>query len=267
VTLDSKLALAGKVLEAVVVALLIYRRAWRNLPLFFAYSIWSLLSGCTNDLVMHYAPKAYFNTYFINNIIDSVLQFCVLVEVAWSVFRPFRASLPRQTVWILGLFLVIAGAAVWPFAKAPAFAHLPLQWQYMGRFEQTDAILRVLIFLILAGCSQLLSIGWRDRELQIATGMGFYSLVALAITALQAYLGVAQQNHLQHFKQLDQFLVASYIGSLAYWSYSFAQKTAERREFSPQMQGMLLAVAGAARGTRIALTGSSSGKSRSGRDL
>ena len=91
-TLDSKLALAGKVLEAVVVALLIYRRAWRNLPLFFAYSIWSLLSGCTNDLVMHYAPKAYFNTYFINNIIDSVLQFCVLVEVAWSVFRPFRAS-------------------------------------------------------------------------------------------------------------------------------------------------------------------------------
>jgi len=41
---------------------------------------------------------------------------------------------------------------------------------------------------------------------------------------------------------------------------SFAQKEAERREFSPQMQGLLLAVAGSARSTRIALTGSGPGK-------
>jgi hypothetical protein len=125
----------------------------------------------------------------------------------------------------------------------------------------------VVIFLILAGCSQLLSIGWRDRELQIATGMGFYSLVGLAVAGLQAHLGIAQQNHLQHFKELDQLLVAGYIGSLAYWVFSFAQKEAVRREFSPQMQGLLLAVAGVARGSRVSLTNSSSGKSRSGRDL
>lgn len=253
--------------EVAVAGLLVARRAWRTLPVFLLYSIWTLAADLTDYAVLHYDKPAYFNVYFFTKIVDSVLQFSVLVELAWSVFRPFRASLPRQTFWVLGLLLVIAGAAVWPFAKDPAFARLPFQWQLMGRFEQTDSILRVLIFLALAGCSQLLSIGWRDRELQIATGMGFYSLVALAITALQAHLNVAQQSHLQHYKELDQLLVASYIGSLAYWVFSFAQKEAERREFSPQMQGLLLAVAGAARSSRISLAGSSTGKSRTGRDL
>ena len=265
--LDSALSLAGIILGTAVVALLFYRRAWRNLPCFCAYCTWSLLDGCVDYLVLHYARSAYFNFYFVGNIIDSVLQFCVLVELAWAVFRPFRASLPRHTFWVLGLFLAIAGAAVWPFAKDPAFARLPFQWQLMGRLEQTDSILRVIVFLVLAGCSQMLSIGWRDRELQIATGMGFYSLVALAIAALQAHLNVGQQSHLQHYRELQQLVVVSYIGSLAYWAFSFAHQQAERREFSPQMQGLLLAVAGSARGLRIALTGSSSGKSRSDRDL
>ncbi len=225
------------------------------------------MSGVVEQLVYAHYPSSYFQTYIVVTGIDSLLQYCVLVELAWSVFRPFRASLPKHTVWFLAGFITLAGAVVWPFAKDPAFARLPFQWQLMGRFEQTDSILRVLIFLVLAGCSQLLSIGWRDRELQIATGMGFYSLVALAVTALQAHLNVAQQGHLQHYQKLNQFLVASYIGSLAYWAFSFAHKQAERREFSPQMQGLLLAVAGSARGLRIALTGSSSGKSRSDRDL
>jgi hypothetical protein len=41
---------------------------------------------------------------------------------------------------------------------------------------------------------------------------------------------------------------------LLYWTVSFAQKEAERREFTPQMRGFLLAAAGAARANRIALT-------------
>jgi hypothetical protein len=158
--------------------------------------------------------------------------------------------------------IALAGAIIWPFAKDPAFAHLNAQWQLLGRFMQTDSILRVFFFLILAGCSQLLSIGWRDRELQIATGLGFYSLVAVGVAALHAHMGPTQ-----HYIELDQLVIASYLVSLAYWAFSFAQQEAERREFSPQMQGLLLAVAGAARSSRIALSGSEPGKSRSGRDL
>jgi len=260
---NSILSVAGIAGEIAVVGLLFYRRAWRTLPFFCAYSVWSLVSDLGNNLVLHFFQGAYLNTYVVGKIVDSALQFCVLVELAWSVFRPFRASLPKQTFWVLGFMIAGAGALIWPFASSAVFAHMSHEWQMFGRLDQTVTLLRILVFLILAGCSQLLSIGWRDRELQIATGLGFYSLVAVAISAIHSHMG----SHPQHYHDLDQMLVASYIGSLAYWVFSFAQKEAVRREFSPQMQGMLLAVAGAARGSRVALTGSSSGKSRSDRDL
>ena len=47
---------------------------------------------------------------------------------------------------------------------------------------------------------------------------------------------------------------------------TFATQAAERRQFTPQMQSMLLAVAGAARNTRIALEDSSNDKSGNRRD-
>jgi hypothetical protein len=47
-----------------------------------------------------------------------------------------------------------------------------------------------------------------------------------------------------------------------YWVFCFAQKEPERREFSPQMQSMLLAVAGAARTTRLAMTDARSSEIR-----
>lgn len=60
-------------------------------------------------------------------------------------------------------------------------------------------------------------------------------------------------------RDLNQLLIASYICALIYWVYCFAQKEAERREFTPQMQNMLLAVAGVARAERSALANTSTG--------
>jgi hypothetical protein len=115
--------------------------------------------------------------------------------------------------------------------------------------QQTTSILRVLFFVLLAGCSQLLSIGWRDRELQIATGLGFFSLVSLAADILRQHMGMTE-----NFNVLNRLVTVSYICSLFYWIFSFTQKEAAPREFTPQMQSFLLAVAGTARSSRIEIT-------------
>jgi hypothetical protein len=255
--LDVTLSFAGIVIEAAVLGLLLYRRIWRILPFFFVYSAWTLFGSAVAYPVKHFFPAAYFATYFAEASLDSALQFCVLVELAWSVFRPFRASLPRHTLAGFSVFIALAGVLIWPFADSSAFAHFPLQWHLLVRLQQTVSVLRVLFFLLLAGCSQLLSIGWRDRELQVATGLGFYSLVGLSITVMHSHQGAAAQ-----YRSLDQLLVASYLCSLLYWVVSFAQRETERREFSPQMRSLLLAVAGAARTTRVALTDSPETRNR-----
>jgi hypothetical protein len=258
-SLDTFLWFAGPVSEAAVVGLLVYRRAWRLLPIFFVYSVWTLLGSLVAYAVHSHFPASYPATYWVEEGVDNALQFCVLVELAWSIFRPFRASLPRGTVWVLGILIAASGTAIWPFADSVAFAHFPTQWHLLFHLRQTVSVLRVLFFLLLAGCSQLLSIGWRDRELQVATGLGFYSLVSLTTAVLHSYQVAASQ-----YRRLDQLLVVSYVCSLLYWVVCFAQKEAERREFSPQMQSMLLAVAGAARTTRVAMADSAS--ARTGKD-
>ncbi|MGA7343319.1 MAG: hypothetical protein WBE72_18395 [Terracidiphilus sp.] len=251
---------ASIVAEAAIVALLTYRRAWRTLPFFCIYSLECLLTSVAYYTVQRTcSATTLFNFYFYENILDFALQFCVLVEVAWSVFRPYRKSLPSATVWVLGFLIAAVGAAIWPFADSAASLNITAQGHFLVHLQQNVSILRVLLFLVLAGCSQLLSIGWKDRELQVATGLGFYSLVSLSVTVWHSH-----QTSRQQYVALERLLAATYVCSLLYWVYSFAQKEAERREFSPQMQSVLLAVAGAARSTRIALADSPSAQSRKG---
>ena len=235
---------------AALVGLLLYRRVWRTLPLFFSYCIWDLLSNFCEYIIDTHHPAEHLNVFLSQTIIDSALLFCVLVELAWSVLRPVRASLPRGALVVVGVLILLAGAAIWPFAALPGLAHVTWsrQWLLLTQLQQTVSILRILFFLLLAGGSQLLSIGWRDRELQVATGLGFYSLANVAVSILQAH----QSSGLQYVR-LQELVPASFLCSLFYWLVCFSQKEAQRRAFTPQMQNVLLAMAGVSRTTRVSL--------------
>jgi hypothetical protein len=251
-SLDNTIWLAGIVTEAVVVGLLVYRRVWRLLPVFCIYCLWDVLSNIEGFAVSHFftfSNSSYILTYLIQTVIDSALQFCVLVELAWSVLRPVRGSLPRFTFVALAALILAVGAAIWPFAALAGIAQETANVRLVAHLQQTTSILRILLFLGMAGCSQLLSIGWRDRELQVATGLGVYSLVSVGVTMMQAHQSTTAQ-----YVHLNQFVVGSFLCSLLYWVFSFSQKEADRREFTPQMQNLLLAVAGVARAERSALT-------------
>lgn len=261
-TLDNVLWLAGDGATAVVVALLVFRGTFRAFPIFSAYLAWSLLSDAAAFAAIHLYSASYKSVFLVVLIIDHLFQFGVLVELSWSVLRPLRAALPRWTLPAIAALIFLVGVVIWPLATGPGLNNYPLSSRMIFHVQTTFAILRILFFLILAGCSQLLSIGWRDRELQIATGLGFYSLVSLAVWMRHTSQAVGgAQYHL-----LDQMVAVSYVCSLAYWAVCFVTKEAERREFTPQMQSLLLAMAGTARTTRIALTESSSDKNRDQRD-
>ncbi len=257
--LDNTIWLAYVLAEVVLVGLLIYKRAWRVLPFFFAYCVWDLLSNVAGFTARQYSSSNYLATYLVQTIVDSALQFCILVELAWSVLRPIRSYLPRYGPFILSALVFTVGAVIWPFAAPPGASQVSVQLQLTVHLQQTVSILRILFFLGLAGCSQLLSIGWRDRELQVATGLGLYSLVSLGATLLQI-------GHANQIRNLSEVVIASFTGAVCYWIFSFAQKAPQRREFTPQMQNLLLAVAGAARANRSALDDSSVSETRFRRD-
>jgi len=266
VTLDTELFLAGLITEAAVVSLSIYRRIFRTLPIFFAYLIWSPIADAMEYLLVRSFPSTplHPNTdlliYAVAAVIDAVFMFGVLLELSMSVLRPMRAALPRWVMPMLGLLIVGICAAIWPFAKSPGFEQLASLSRLQIHLGLTLSVLRILFFLALAGFSQLLSIGWRDRELQIATGFGIFSLASLSASLLHTSQTVGSAALNNQFHVLDQMASATYICSMIYWCVCFAQKVPERREFTPQMQSFLLAVAGNARSTRMALDHSGDAK-------
>jgi hypothetical protein len=255
--IDKVFYITGIVSEAAVVGLLLYRRAWRTLPVFFLYCTCALVSDSFAYALTIFSPKGYsIRFYFVATAIDFALQFGVLVELAWSVLRPLRAYLPRKALFVLAAVILAVGAAIWPFASLSGVAYPSNTWHLVIQLQQTVSILRILFFLVLAACSQLLSLGWRDRELQVATGFGFYSLVSLAVATVNTHHATVLQ-----FSQLSRVVVVSFLFSLAYWVFSFAQEEAERREFTPQMQSILLSLAGNAKIARTAFSESENASS------
>jgi hypothetical protein len=248
VSTDSVLGFAGIGAEALLLATLLWKRAFRQFPVFCVYILLSVVADSVMMALGRLYPNHFFRAYVVEMSIDSVVQFGVLIELTWSVLRPIRDSLPRRFIFVIALLILLAGTAVWPIAGKLALHGFTPEWYLMSRLEQTFAILRVIFFLGMAAFSQLLAIGWRDRELQVATGLGLYSLASLAAAVLHTHPSSALLYH-----HVDQVVALSYVCSLFYWVYSFLQQEAPRQEFSPRMQSLLLSVAGAARADRLAV--------------
>jgi hypothetical protein len=247
----------GLAAEAVLILLLVRVRSYRTLPAFFLYLCWSLVNDIVFFCLRSLPPAIYFRVYELQMVIDAIMIFAVLVELAWSVLRPLRDSLPKRS-WIAIPFLIaFAGLLIWPIAGLTIPVRVNATGAVYFRLQQTFALLRVVVFFAMAGFSQLIGIGWRNRELQVATGLGFYSILSLAVTVLHTHQIVGVQYH-----WLDELGAAGYLSALAYWVYAFATKEAERQNFSPQMANFLLLIGGTAKASRVALADFSVPKSR-----
>jgi hypothetical protein len=247
VSFDSVLLYSITSLELAVIAAALHKKIPRLLPVFFAYLIWTVVSDVAGNLVRGNS-QIYSQFFRYEMPLDSLLQFGVLVELAWSVLRPMRNMLPRWTILVISLLILVAGAIMWPFTSFTVAHGTRPDFMVLLRLQQTFSALRIMFFLGLAALSQVLAIGWRDRELQVATGLGFYSVMSMGAALLNAHSTSSGQFH-----AIEDVVAFSYLCSLLYWVVSFMQKEAARQEFSPRMRSLLLTVAGAARANRLAI--------------
>lgn len=239
------LLLIGIAVQAAFIVVLAKGRLYRSLPVFFLYIVWGVAGDATFLILKTLMHSQSLLPFEIETYIDSLFQYLVLIELAWSILRPIQRLLPRG--FLLGISLIIALAAVlaWPLASIKEPLNYPRAFLLALHAQRTFAILRILFFLVLACCSQFLRIGWRDRELQVATGLGFYSLVSLGATMVHSH-----QLLDWHYFYVDVAVACSYILSLGYWIYSFAQPEAARREMTPEMEHFLVGMTNAVRQQR-----------------
>jgi len=227
VTLDNALWVGGAGLEMILLVMLVRRRVYRTLPVFFFYLVWCLGSDAVEMALSRYFPAAEMPAFLVDATVYTLFQLAMLGELGASAGRYSRATRPSRI--LLALLMTVACALIWSLAKwnIPASAgNLP---QFCAILLQAFAILRVAALLALAWWSSLQALRWPERELKIATGLGFYSLISLGVNVLQThnFLGVG-------YRSLYQLQVFSYFGVLTYWVLIFVKNEAKCRNFSPQ---------------------------------
>jgi hypothetical protein len=247
--IDRILLIAGVTAEALVVALLVWRRVYRVLPVFCSYIVWGLLSDCSMQLLQTHFPSDYIRGYLVEMSLDSLLQYGVLVELAWAVLRPFHALPPRRVLAATALGVLLTGVAAWPFTLEAGLASMRWDFVLIIRLSQTFSILRILFFLALAIASHWLTVGWRNRELQVATGLGVYSLVSLIGSMIHKH----QTVETPAFHRVEIAIAVSYFASLLYWAVSFAQKEPASRTLPDHAHAVLTGLAATAREHRAAI--------------
>lgn len=222
-TLDTGLPLASVMLDLMLLSQLFTQRVYRTLPAFFAYQVWCLCSGIAAVGVIRLLRQDYGWFYLLNITGDAVFQVAVLIELGRVTLRHNRVTSPRRPLVIL--LLMTAIFLVGSLARWTSPGQVPETLFLAIRMRQVFSILQFASLLTLIWLSTMRGLRWPGRALQVATGLGFYFLIDLAVTILHTHQSFGRQ-----FISLDLLAAFSYVGVLIYWVICFAQRQVDRQE-------------------------------------
>jgi hypothetical protein len=234
------------VAELALLVVLIVRRQYKTFPIFTFYIAFNVLTDVGVGVLVAGTAKSLARSV---SIILLPPQYCleamVLFEIAWHVLRPVQASLPHRTLQIFALSMALAllcgTLLAWHVHSNGSLVYA----QIKGPLDLTVSLLRMLIFVVTAGFAQLLGIGWKNKVLQLATALSFYSAVDLIASLVQSHVGPSGT--------LDRIKAVNFLFEMCFLVWAFTTKDVRRREFSPQMEQFLVTLAGRAKLARKAL--------------
>ena len=80
-TLDTTLELVSALVQTGVIALLVFRRIYKTLPLFSSYLVWLLVVQGSSIFLASYPLTVYERVFLWISLADSIFMFCVLIEL------------------------------------------------------------------------------------------------------------------------------------------------------------------------------------------
>jgi hypothetical protein len=238
------LALLGLLAEVSLFVILIVRRQYSTFPVFTSYIGVNVLSDVGVATLAFAYPGHIAQSVELGFLpLQYLMEIGVLVEIAWNVLRPVKASLPQRTVRVfLSLVAISLLIGVVLAGHVRATGNKIKEIEYA--LTLTTGLCRMLVFAATAGFAQLLGIGWKNTVLRLATALSFYSAADLIISLIERHGYVAA---------LEPIRGCAYLLMVGFLVWAFTTKEVRRREFSPQMEQFLVTLAGRARVARTAL--------------
>lgn len=252
-TLTNAMVAAGLILQVSLVIVTTRKGLARAYPIFVLYLALNVLEDLLGILIRGAYPDSYVQFYFVATILDYLLQIFILWEIGKNVFRPAKGlvRLPVARFAILGLLACAVVCA--SFVANVRVLNSDLSRELLVRIFLVLAILKILLFAALATFAQLLGINWKNHVLQLASGLAFFGAVSLMVELSSTHLAVGSRYRV-HLVELNEFQSGAYLLTLLFWIWAFSRNEAPRKDFTPQMQEVLVTIAHSAKRTRLAVT-------------
>jgi len=244
----------GLLLQASLCIVIFRKGLARLYPIFLIYLFSNLV---VDSLTWVWAGDgvAYRRYYFIVTTLDYVLQLLIVFEIGLNVLRPSRRSIPFPILPIATVAVLLSAIVAASFSEPVQSGGPERLIQISLQVTLSLAVLKLLLFAALAGFAQVLGISWKSHVLQLATGLAFFAGVSLLVQIGSSHVSPLDgQAYIPHLVILNEVQSVGYMLTLIFWIWAFSRNEAPRKDFTPQMQEVLVTIAKSAKRTRLAVT-------------
>ena len=214
-----------------------YRRRARDFPFFTALITLNLLRTIVLYLVLRLGTKQdYFYTYWSLTILDTILELCIVYEIAGRVFRPlggWARDVRGILLWLVSMSIIVALGLSW-LASPPAPTWMQAVVTKGNLFAEA---LMSELFILMMALSISARLPWKTHVAKIAQGLGAYSLFSVVIEAGHTYFGVGRE--VPTFVLLSHARMAAYLGCVNYWIIMLWRREEPARELTENMRERL----------------------------
>jgi hypothetical protein len=233
-TLDWILVAAISLGSIALFSVLVFRRRWREFPIFTAYvGFDTTLSVVLYILFQHGVHSWYARVYWSQALIDFALQLGIIFEIARIVLRPtgtwVRDARKQFILWgALGILI----AAALPFLVTPPAATLLHRLEVRGDLFTSLVICELIA--VVTRTSRSLGLGWRNHVMALGNGWTAWAVAAILVDGLHSYFGAER-----YFSELEHARMIVYLAVLGYWAVQFWQEEPARQPISPQLSAYI----------------------------
>jgi hypothetical protein len=181
-------------IEIWIVAVMLYRKLWTDLPLFLSYLIFeiartALLFAVRNQQVV------YFYAYWATETIGCLVALAVIRELFENAFRRYAGLQALGSVLFRWSFLVLFVLAVIMAVAAPGSDQYKV---LAGIFtmKRTVTIVQAGLLGFLFLFASAFGVAWRHYLVGIAAGLGVYGAVELVAMVMRAKFGSVMDSSL-----------------------------------------------------------------------
>jgi hypothetical protein len=207
--------IAPYALQLLIAAIMVRRRLVSEFPVFFAYTVFEAIQGgilFTLDHLDSISGLQYWQVYWVSLLLTIVLRFALIREIFSHVFSAYPALGNLLRLLLGGALIILLLAAIVASAYIEPSSHYRQLVIGVHILNRAVSLIQTGLLVFLFLFASYFRLSWRSYVYGIAVGLGIFSSVDLATSAIRASIGPSVGNY-----QFDFVTMATYHCCVLVW--------------------------------------------------